>query len=66
MLGFNLSYLFERKGILQEAMGQLLALLAEGRVRPLPVTCYPLEAVADAHRALESGQTVGKLVLRAR
>ncbi|MBI5481125.1 MAG: zinc-binding dehydrogenase [Deltaproteobacteria bacterium] len=27
------------------------------------MTPYPLDRVADAHRAIESGQTVGKLVL---
>ena len=28
-----------------------------------PVSAFPVERVADAHRALESGDTVGKLVL---
>jgi hypothetical protein len=30
------------------------------------VQTFPLERVADAHRALESGETVGKLVLEPR
>jgi len=63
VLAFNLSYLFERTEILAEAMDQLLGWLEEGRIRPLPVTTFPFERVADAHRALESGETVGKLVL---
>lgn len=63
VLCFNLSYLFERRDILEEAMGQLLGWLAEGRLQPPPVTTYPLGAVADAHRAIESGRTTGKLVL---
>jgi NADPH:quinone reductase-like Zn-dependent oxidoreductase len=29
----------------------------------LPVTTYSLQRVAEAHRDLESGRTVGKLVL---
>jgi hypothetical protein len=29
----------------------------------MPVTSFAFEDVADAHRALESGKTVGKLVL---
>ncbi|MBI3289245.1 MAG: zinc-binding dehydrogenase [Elusimicrobia bacterium] len=33
---------------------------AKGRY---PLTTFPLERVADAHRALESGDTVGKVVL---
>jgi synaptic vesicle membrane protein VAT-1 len=63
VLGFNLSYLFERADILERAMGELLGWLAAGRVSPLEVTRYPFDRVADAHRAIESGQTVGKLVL---
>jgi len=63
VLGFNLSFLFDRKVILATGMRQLLQWLQQGKLRPPAVTTYPFEAVADAHRALESGQTVGKLVL---
>jgi synaptic vesicle membrane protein VAT-1 len=63
VLAFNLSYLFERRDVLAEGMARLLAWVEEGRLVAPPVTRYPLEQVADAHRALESGRTVGKLVL---
>jgi NADPH:quinone reductase-like Zn-dependent oxidoreductase len=64
--GFNLSYLFDRDDLLAETMGDLLARARAGVIRPSTVTTYPFERVADAHRDLESGQTVGKLVLDAR
>lgn len=63
VLAFNLSYLFDRVDLLQAAMGDLLARLRAEQIRPLPLTTYPLAEVARAHRDLESGQTVGKLVL---
>jgi len=63
LLCFNLSYLFARKDILREAMGRLLGWLNEGKLKPPPVTPYPVAEVARAHRDLESGKTVGKLVL---
>jgi NADPH:quinone reductase-like Zn-dependent oxidoreductase len=63
VLAFNLSYLFDRTDLLTEGMNTLLDWLAAGRLRAPPVTKFPLERVADAHRALESGTTVGKLVL---
>ena len=43
--------------------GVYMRWVAEGKITPPPVSHYPLERVADAHRALESGRTVGKLVL---
>lgn len=63
ILAFNLSYMFEEQWLLTEAMEKLTGWLNEGAIKPPPVTTYPLDRVADAHRALESGTTVGKLIL---
>jgi NADPH:quinone reductase-like Zn-dependent oxidoreductase len=63
ILAFNLSYLFEKKGSFIEAMARLLAWVDEGKIVPPPITEFRLEDVAGAHRAIESGRTVGKLVL---
>ncbi|MCK5383871.1 MAG: zinc-binding dehydrogenase [Gammaproteobacteria bacterium] len=63
VMGFNLSFLFDKNAIMQQGMQQILQWLETGRLQVPAVTSYPLEAVADAHRALESGQTTGKLVL---
>jgi len=64
VLGFNLSFLFDKNTILQQGMQQILHWIDNGELQPPNITCYPLTAVAEAHRALESGQTTGKLVLR--
>lgn len=63
VLAFNLSYLFDRSDMLELFVSDLQRWLAEGRVVAPPVTTYALEDVAQAHRDIESGQTVGKLVL---
>jgi NADPH:quinone reductase-like Zn-dependent oxidoreductase len=63
VLAFNLSYLFDRQELLREAVGRLFGWLAEKRIEMPPVTSYPAEDVARAHGDLESGRTVGKLVL---
>lgn len=63
VLAFNLSYLFDRRDVLDEALGQIATWLAAGKVTPPPVTTYPLEEVARAHADIESGTTIGKLVL---
>jgi NADPH:quinone reductase-like Zn-dependent oxidoreductase len=63
VLAFNLSYMFEEQWLLDEAMTHIGDLLAKGTITAAPVTTYPLDNVADAHRDLESGTTVGKLIL---
>jgi NADPH:quinone reductase-like Zn-dependent oxidoreductase len=44
-------------------MTRLLGWLEDGSIRPPPVTAFAFEDVAAAHREIESGWTVGKLVL---
>ena len=49
-----------------DADGRLTALLGwleSGQIQSAPVTEYAFDRVADAHRAIESAQTTGKLVL---
>lgn len=63
VLAFNLSDLFEKKEILHDAMTQLLGWVAEGAIEPGDPKSYPFAEASDAHRAIESGLTTGKLVL---
>ena len=64
LIAFNLSYLFDRIDLLTASMQNLMQWVAEGKIRAVPLQTYPFEKVADAHRALESGKTVGKLILK--
>jgi NADPH:quinone reductase-like Zn-dependent oxidoreductase len=64
VLAFNLSYLFDEVDLLAESMALLSTCLSQGAVAPPPVTPYPLDEVGRAHAELESGRTIGKLVLR--
>ncbi len=63
ILGFNLSYLFDQADLLERGLQQLLGWLEQGKLVAPNITTYPFDRVADAHRDLESGQTIGKLVL---
>lgn len=63
VLAFNLSYLFDQNELLRKEMTNLLGLIKKGTIHLPEITQYPLSRVAEAHKALESGQTVGKLVL---
>lgn len=63
VLACNLSFLSAQADRLAQGMHWLLQRFADGQLRAPPVATYALERVADAHRDLESGRTVGKLVL---
>lgn len=63
IIAFNLSFLFERKDLLREALADLLKWLDEGQIHAPQITSFPLSEVAQAHAKLESGSSVGKLVL---
>ena len=64
ILAFNLSYLFHRADMLQEAMQDLIKWVEEGKIQAPPLQSFAYDKVADAHRSLESGTTIGKLILK--
>ena len=53
----------EKGAIARELEARVWPLLAAGAVSPLIHRVFPLERAADAHRALESGTVIGKVVL---
>lgn len=64
LIAFNLSYLFDRQELLEQSMPVLINWVEEGRIIPQPLQRFDFEHVAEAHKALESGSTVGKLILK--
>ena len=63
VMGFNLSFLFHRTDLLRQALDELLEHVAAGRLVAPRVEAFPLRDAAGAHARLQSGETVGKLVL---
>jgi NADPH2:quinone reductase len=66
VIGFWLVNAVQRPGGLRPAMEELLALAESGGLRAVAGGRYPLAHAADAHRALRSRGSVGKLVLDVR
>lgn len=64
IITFNISFLWERLDLIQEAMTDILKWIENGQLAPPKVSTYDLSNVAQAHKDIESGQTVGKLVLK--
>jgi NADPH:quinone reductase-like Zn-dependent oxidoreductase len=53
------------KGAIASALErEVWPLLARGVVRPIIARTFPIEDAAGAHRALEDGQVIGKLILQ--
>jgi len=63
VFGLNLGHLWDERGQLADAMTQLVADVAAGRLRPVVARTYPLDRAADAHRFIQSRSNIGKVVL---
>lgn len=63
VMGFNVVHLTDDPALAGKGMDAVAAWAADGRLRPSPVREFLAEDAAGAHRALESGKTVGKLAL---
>ena len=63
VIGFWLAHCFGQPSMLQPQMAELLDLVVAGTLRPQVGATYPLADAAQAHEALRSRGSVGKLVL---
>ncbi len=64
IVAFNLSFLFPEHHLLNEGMAELVKWLDEKRIKPPHITEFRLEDVALAHKLLESGKSIGKIILK--
>jgi NADPH2:quinone reductase len=63
LIGFNLSLLPDGSGELRRGAEEIFALWKKGRIRPVLGPRFPFERLPDAHRALASRKTTGKVVV---
>jgi len=61
--GFWLMNCFGKKELLVDVLIELFGLIVGGKLKPHVGGTYPLSAAADAHRAMLSRATTGKIVL---
>lgn len=61
--GLWLPHAFGKPGLVQRAMGDLIAAVTDGSLRVIPGGDYPLSEARRAHEDLRARRTVGKLVL---
>ncbi len=63
LVGFNLSLLADRGGELRRAAAELFGEWKAGQIRPILGPRFPFDRLPDAHRALASRATTGKIVV---
>jgi synaptic vesicle membrane protein VAT-1 len=63
VMGFNINNIFDESDIFAKGFARVAENFQNGTFEPLPVTVYPFKEVARAHTDLQSGRTIGKLVL---
>eukprot|EP01084_Bolivina_argentea_P037006 68420_1 len=63
VLAFNLSFLFSRRDLLEIGMANMIPWIENDQIKVCKVTEYKMKDVANAHRDIQSGNTIGKLVM---
>ncbi|PWW23790.1 NADPH:quinone reductase-like Zn-dependent oxidoreductase [Geodermatophilus normandii] len=63
VIGFWLAHCMSRPAMMDDALTELLPLVADGALKPVGGGRYPLSAVREAHQDILSRRTTGKLVL---
>jgi alcohol dehydrogenase len=61
--GFNLGTLTGKEGYFREAVNELMSYQERGVLRPLVGRTFPFDEIVDAHRYLQTRQSVGKVVV---
>lgn len=62
--GFWLANCFGKKEMMNDVIDELFALVAEGKLNPVIGSTYPLDQAGEAHKAMLSRSTTGKIVLK--
>lgn len=62
--GFWLANCFGKKELMNDVIEELFALVSDGKLKPVIGGTYPLDQAGEAHKAMLSRATTGKIVLK--
>lgn len=63
VIGFNISFLSQEIELTKRMTDFLAPLIEKEQVKPVPITQFKFEDIAEAHKLIESGKSVGKIVI---
>ena len=61
--GLNMGHLWSEPGLMRRQMQSVLRYWDEGKIKPHVFEAFPFDRAADAHAALETRQSTGKVLL---
>jgi NADPH:quinone reductase-like Zn-dependent oxidoreductase len=62
--GFNLSFFAEETELIEQYMEQILQWVKDETIQVPKVTVYSMEEIGLAHEYIQSGKSIGKIVIR--
>jgi NADPH:quinone reductase-like Zn-dependent oxidoreductase len=63
VMGFNLSFFANEREMLSSLFSQIITWIEEGKLHCPRVVELPMEEIREAHDLIQSGRTIGKIVL---
>ena len=64
VLGFNLSFFADEHELVRKYFNQILEWIVEGKISVPASTVVDMKDISRAHELIQSGSTVGKIVMR--
>ena len=61
--GFNIAFLVEKNELAKPALDYILERASSGKIKPPQITAFGFSEVVNAHKYLESGNSIGRIVL---
>jgi len=64
VMGFNLSFFADEKEVVSELFDQICKWLEAGLLKSPNVAVFDMNNISDAHTLIQSGSSVGKIVVK--
>jgi len=64
VLGFNLSFFADEHALIEQYMDQIVRWMQTSSLIVAEVTVLPMADIATAHQLIQSGQSIGKIVIK--
>ena len=64
VLGFNLSFFADEHALIEQYLDQIVRWVQSSQLTVAEVTVLSMTEIAKAHQLIQSGQSVGKIVIK--